>query len=204
MSLLALSLLTLIWLVAVYFFRHYRIWLPYYVVGSVGLAFLLIAISRDVLPIELFLKAYTGYSVDFFAHWVGVETRTFVDAPGVILVLVIPQEEGWTLVEIGVGCSGLLEEAVLVGLLGFYPSWSLRRRVSLISVGIALTFIGNLARVLFIVMTLHQLGKSSLFLAHSLFGRVLFFVVVIAIYWVVLTAPTMQQIRARLEARQSA
>ena len=204
MSLLTLSLLTLLWLAVVYFFRHYRIWLPYYVIGAVGLAFLLIAVSRDVLPTELFLKAYTGYSVDFFAQRFGIETRTFVDAPGVILVLVIPQEEGWTLVEIGVECSGLLEEAVLVGLLGFYPAWSLRKRFGLISAGLVLTFIGNLVRVLFIVVTLYALGKSSLFLAHSLFGRVFFFGVVIFIYWFVLTAPTMQQLRARLEARQSA
>ncbi|TMC49095.1 MAG: hypothetical protein E6J26_10480 [Chloroflexi bacterium] len=188
-----------LWLAVVFFFYHYRIWLPFYVLGAVGLAFLIIAVGRTVLPLEMLLEQFTAYHVHDIAQIFGVETRIFAASPGVILVLVIPQEQGWTLVDIGVECSGLLEEAVLVGLLAFYPSWSLGRRVGLISAGLVATYLGNLVRVLFIVLTLHEWGKDSLFLAHTLVGRVIFFLIVVGIYWAVLTGPTLTQIRSGLK-----
>ena len=193
-----------IWLAFVVFFYAYRIWLPYYAIGAVGLAFLVIAVGRSVLPLELLLEQFTAFNVHDVSKVFGVETRIFSASPGVILVLVIPQEQGWTLVDIGVECSGLLEEAVLVGLLSFYPAWSLGRRLSLIAAGLAATYVGNLVRVLFIVITLHQWGKDSLFLAHTLVGRVIFFVVVIAIYWAVLTGPTLRQLRTSLQYNRAA
>jgi exosortase family protein XrtG len=187
------------WLAVVYFFYRYRIWLPFYVIGAVGLAFLVIAVGRTLLPLETLLEQFTAFNVHDIAQVFGVETRIFAASPGVILVLVIPQTQGWTLVDIGVECSGLLEEAVLIGLLSFYPSWSLPRRIGLISAGVAATYLGNLVRVLFIVLTLHEWGKDSLFLAHTLVGRVIFFFIVVGIYWVVLTGPTLKQIRLNLQ-----
>ena len=193
-----------VWLAFVVFFYHYRIWLPYYALGAVGLAFLVIAVGRSVLPLELMLEQFTAFNVHDISRVFNVETRIFSASPGVILVLVIPQEQGWTLVDIGVECSGLLEEAVLIGLLTFYPGWSLGRRAGLIAFGLAATYLGNLVRVLFIVITLHEWGKDSLFLAHTLVGRVIFFIIVIAIYWAVLTGPTLTQLRTRLQYSRAA
>jgi exosortase family protein XrtG len=192
---------TALWAALTYFFYRNRIWLLYYVVGAVGLALLLIWSGRTVFPLELWLKQSAAYAVHFIAQWFGIETRIFESAPGTILVLVIPQSQGWTLVEIGVECSGLLEEAVLIGLASFYPGWGLPRRLGWLSLGIAATYLGNLLRILFIVMTLHFLGKDTLFLAHTLVGRVFFFFIVIAIYWAVFTQPTLRQLRATLQAR---
>ena len=50
-----------------------------------------------------------------------------------------------------------------------------------------------------IVLTLHEWGKDSLFLAHTLVGRVIFFLIVVGIYWAVLTGPTLTQIRSGLK-----
>lgn len=192
---------TAAWGALTYFFYRNRIWLVYYVVGAVGLALLVIWGGRGVFPLELWLKESAANAVHLIATGMGIETRIFSGAPGSILVLVIPQSQGWTLVEIGVECSGLLEEAVLIGLVSFYPGWSRRQRAGWLAVGAAATYVGNLARVLFIVVTLHYLGKDTLFLAHTLVGRVFFFLIVVAIYWVIFTQPTLRQIRAALQAR---
>lgn len=193
---------TIFWLAVVYFFYRHRIWLPFYVVGAVGLAFLIIFASRWLIPLEMTLERYTAYDVHDLANWFGVETRIFQEAPGAILVLVVPQEQGWVLLEVGIECSGLLEEAVLIGLLAFYPGWPLYRRLSLLSFGLIATYVGNLIRVLFIVFTLHYMGKDAIFLAHTLVGRILFFGIVVLIYWLVLTWPTLDQVRANLLHRQ--
>jgi exosortase family protein XrtG len=203
MTLAVLLVAAILWLAVVVFFRRHRIWLIYYVIGAVGLAFLLIAAGRSVIPAELLLKTWTAYNVHTIAGWVGVQTRIFTAAPGTILVLVIPQKQGWTMVEIGIECSGLLEEAVLIGLLGFYPGWRLMTRLGWLVVGSLATYAGNLIRVLFIVVTLHQLGKDSLFLAHTVIGRIIFFFFIVLIYWVVLTRPTLQRVRDNLLARQA-
>ncbi len=203
MTELTLAATTALWAAVTFFFYRNRIWLLYYVVGAVGLALLLIWSGRTVFPLELWLKESAAYCVHYIAQWAGIETRIFTGAPGTILVLVIPQTQGWTLVEIGVECSGLLEEAVLIGLTSFYPGWTWPRRLGWLTVGIALTYAGNLLRILFIVATLHFLGKDTLFLAHTLVGRVFFFFVVVAIYWVIFTQPTLKQIRATLQARMA-
>ncbi len=203
MTLTLLLLAAGLWLAAVLFFRRDHIWLAYYGVGAVGLAFLVIAAGRSVLPAELFLKGSTAYNVHTIAGWFGVETRIFTATPGSILVMVIPQRQGWTMVEIGIECSGLLEEAVLIGLLWFYPGWRLLPRLGWVTFGVLATYVGNLIRVLFIVMTLHAWGKASLFVAHTVIGRIIFFFFIVVIYWAVLTRPTLWQVRAHLLARQA-
>jgi len=200
---LSFLLVSLCWLAVVYFFYRHRIWLPFYVVGAVGLTLLIIWAGRWLIPLEMTLERYTAYNVHDLANWFGVETHIFQEAPGAILVLVIPQELGWVLLEVGIECSGLLEEAVLVGLLAFYPGWPLYRRLALLSFGLMATYAGNLIRVLFIVFTLHYMGKDAVFLAHTLVGRVIFFCIVVLIYWLVLTWPTLDLVRANLLHRQS-
>jgi exosortase family protein XrtG len=203
MTLLALAAPTALWAAATVFFYRHRIWLAFYVTGSVGLALLLVWAGRSVLPLETWLKEAAAVCVHAVTTWFGIETKTFTNAPGTLLVLVIPQSQGWTLVDIGVECSGLLELAVLFGLTTFYPGWTLRQRTGWMLLGLVATFFGNLLRILFIVVTLHYLGKDTLYLSHTVIGRVLFFAIVVAIYWGIFTQPTLRQVRANLLARQS-
>ena len=65
-------LAAMLWLAGVYFFYHYRIWLRFYVVGAVGLAFLIIAVGRTVLPLEMLLEQFTAYHVHDVAGLFGL------------------------------------------------------------------------------------------------------------------------------------
>ena len=47
MDIAVAAILSTLWLTLVLFFRLNRIWLPYYIVGSVGIAFLFIYIGRN-------------------------------------------------------------------------------------------------------------------------------------------------------------
>ncbi len=202
MAPLLLYLLTaLIWGAAVAFLHRYRIWLLFYTVGSVGLAFLLIVAGTRFVPLERGLEVTTAYAAHAISQALGIPTRVFEAAPGNILVWVVVQEPGWTVVRVDLECSGLLEMSVLSGLLLFYPAWSLWRRLGLTMLGWVATYMANIARVVVIILILHSFGKRSIFVAHTIVGRAVFFALVAGLYWVVFTRGTLSTLAERLDER---
>ncbi len=198
-----------LWLLVLLFFRSHRNWLPFYVIGSVGLAFALIAVARQSIPIEVLnlqtfsledlLKSITASAVHGIATLVNVETRTFSAVPGSLMVLVVPQGMGWTVLNIGVESSGVLEMAVLAGMVGFYPGWSLKKRIGAIGAGVLATYVANVVRITFIAGSLHWGGKDLLFISHTVLGRAMFFVMVVAIFWFILSLPTLRTIHGKIQ-----
>lgn len=198
MDIVIAAVLSTIWLLAVLFFRLNRIWLPYYIVGAVGLAFLFIYVGRNT-PIEPALQTAVASGVHFVAQIVNIPTDTFDEAPGALMVLVVSQDIGWTMLQVTVESSGLLESGVVFGMLMFYPAWSTRRRLSYVALALLLTYAANIIRLLVIVATLHFFGKDSLLISHTIIGRAVFFIGVIGIYWFLLTRPTLSAVRAKLD-----
>ncbi len=192
------AILSTLWLLAVLFFRLNRIWLPYYIIGSVGMAFLFIYIGRNT-GIEPALQTAVAQGVHVVTEILGIPTDTFDSAPGALLVLVISQDIGWTMLQVTVESSGLLESGVVFGMLSFYPAWSMRRRAAYLVVALVLTYLANIIRLLVIVAALHYLGKDSLLVSHTIIGRAVFFVGVIFIYWFLLTRPTLDAVRKKLD-----
>lgn len=197
MDVVLAAVLSTLWLLAVLFFRLNRIWLPYYVIGSVGLAFLSIYIGRNT-PIEPALQTAVANGVHVVAQLTGIPTSTFNSAPGALLVLVISQDIGWTMLQVTVESSGLLESGIVLGMLMFYPAWSIRKRALFVTVALLLTYAANIIRLMVIVGTLHFAGKDSLLVSHTIIGRAVFFIAVIAIYWFLLTRPTLGTVRQKL------
>ncbi len=191
--------LFLLWIAGLVFLRHYRIWLLYYALGAIGAAYW-ISLAAHATPLETALAQSVAWVVNRVTNTIGVPTRIFHNAPEVLLVLVITQDIGWTMLHIGVESSGLLEMSVLFSLLVFYPSRSWKHKVGLIIAGLLLTWLANILRVLVIVVMLNRLGKAVLFLAHTLIGRTLFFFLTVGIYWLLLTRPAMRLITRRYQA----
>jgi len=182
----------------VLFFRANRIWLPFYILGSVGLAFILIFAGRAT-PIEPWLQQGVAAGVHAVSMAIHIPTQIFRAAPGAVLVLVISQDVGWTMLQVTVESSGLLESGVISGMLMFYPGWSLKKRTYLTLGALAATYVANIVRLMFIVVTLHFVGKNSLLFSHTIIGRAVFFVIVIGIYWFLMTRPTLRSVRSKLD-----
>jgi len=192
-----LALLVAAWGVVVAFLRYYRVWLLYYVIATVGLVYFLIIILGGHLGVEPYLAHSVAYAVHKVAALFNIPTRIFENAPGALLVLVVVQSVGWTVLQIGVESSGLLEISVLVSLLCFYPLWSIHRRAGFILVGGMAIWIANILRMLLIVVLLHLVGKEALFFAHTIVGRVVFFFLTIVIFWYLFTNATIRVIQSK-------
>ena len=186
------------WLMAVLFFRANRIWLPYYVIGAVGLALGIIFIGRATF-IEAGLQQAVAAGVHAVSGLTPVPTQVFQSAPGAIMVLVVDQSVGWTMLQITVESSGLLETGVISGMLMFYPGWSLRRRTGYAVIAILATYVANIIRLMVIVIVIHYGGKDTLLVSHTILGRAVFFIGVIIIYWYLLSRPTLRTIRGKLD-----
>lgn len=197
MNYFLIVLLFISWLAVVVFLRRTRIWLLFYVVGAVGCAYWLVLVFSNLLGLEPFLAHSVAWMVHITSNLLGIPTRIFEGAPGVLLVLVIYQDIGWTVLQVGLESSGLLEITVLVSLLLFYPGLSLFHRLRLILLGGIAMWIANILRMLVIVVMLNQFGKEALVLAHMYVGKAVFFVLVILIFWFIITRPTLNHLRRR-------
>jgi exosortase family protein XrtG len=149
------------------------------------------------LGLEPLLAHSVAWMVHITSNLLGIPTRIFEGAPGVLLVLVIYQDIGWTVLQVGLESSGMLEITVLVSLLLFYPGWTLFHRLRLILFGGIAMWVANILRMLVIVVMLNQFGKEALVLAHMYVGKAVFFVLVILIFWFIITRPTLKQLQKR-------
>lgn len=188
----------LLWILSLVFFKSHRNWLPYYLVGSVGLTISSIAISRTIIPVEELLKRALTTIVHDLGNFVSLETRLIDEVPGALMVLVIPQIDGWTVFNVGVESSGLLEMSVMIGIVGFYPGWTPRRRFFAALLGLTATFVANIARIMFIAFMLQNVGKDALFISHTVLGRMIFAVLVLGIFWYVLSIGTLNVLSSRI------
>lgn len=195
------GLLLTAWLAAVVFFRLHRIWLLYYTVGSVGFAVSTVLLGKGPLPFDYYLRQFTGFNVNQVAGFFGIPTQIFETAPGTLLIMVISQDIGWTVLDINIECSGLLELSIFAGLMLFYPAWSFPHRLIWTTIGLVATYLINIVRVMLIVAILHYVGKDSLFIAHTIAGRAVFFFMMVFIYWFFITRPTIFLARKQLAER---
>jgi len=183
----------------VVFFRVRRMWLPYYVTAAAGFTLLFLTAARGTV-VEQLLESVTAQHAHDIAATLGIPTLVFKNAPGTLLVLVVVGRVGWTVIEVGIECSGLLELAAFAGLLLFYPGLGGLRRGWLLAVGLAATYVVNILRLLLIISFLHWGGKNVIFLAHTVIGRGVFFILIVAVYWFIFTRAALKNVKQRVEA----
>lgn len=193
-----LLLATTGWAALTWFFRRAGAWLPYYVLGAAGGALILVVASREVLPLEYWLRWSTAHSVNVLARPLGIFTQVDRSDPGALLVLGVRHDNQWTRLSIGLESSGLLECAALLGLLIFFPARRSFRRAAVVIGALAATFAANVLRILLIVFVVAYAGQGGLNFAHVVLGRLVFFVLAILIYWFAITRPTLRIVAARL------
>lgn len=183
----------LIWLLVVALLRRHRIWLFYYIWGSVGFTLIIVLLLRGSF-VEQWMEYHTGLVLHHLLGFLDIRTYVFERAYGVLLVL-IEVDNSWTTVDIDIESSSLLEMCIFLGLLLFYPAYPLTRRVLFSMAGIALIYGINILRLLVIISVIHWGGRSMIFVAHTLLGRIIFFLFIIALYWHFFTKPSLKIVR---------
>lgn len=113
--------------------------------------------------------------------------------------VIVPDPTGWSVLNIGVECSALIEAFIFAGLLMFYPRFSTGQRIGRLLIGLSATYLINLVRMAVILGMIHWLGKGAAPLAHAIVARLIFFLGIVVVYWNLLTLPTLRIVRRELE-----
>lgn len=188
-SLLIITIIALpFYVLGIYFFRRHRRWLFYYVFGAFGFT-LLAALIMRVSGLEEILTGAEVFQTNIVANLLGIPSEAMT-----LGRLKLDVDGGWSILQITVECSAVLEMGALAGLLIFYPAFTLGQKIVKVTVGVVLTYLTNIARILIILAIDYFFGINYVFVAHAAIGRIFFFVCVIAIFWFLITKPTVVSI----------
>ncbi|KRO00089.1 exosortase [Companilactobacillus kimchiensis] len=157
-----------------------------FIVGSIGFFFILMALS-------------TPYWIWFFTHAViygvaGIGNLTHICQvlPEYGIVYIINSMEPVTMT-IDYECSGIIETMAFIGLLAFYPTYSRKEKVFYIILGTLWIYLSNVIRLLIVVIIVHLGGGSVYYLAHTIIGRIVFYLLIIMLYYNVFTYSSLSQ-----------
>lgn len=183
---------TLLWAVAAFALQRARRWLLFYLTGGLGFV-LVVLFWASALGFDTALEALEARQAVGIANLTGI-ALSLLGKTG----LAIPNHTGWAVFDVGIECSALLEMSAIIGLVAFYPAFSTGRKLSSALIGTAVTYAVNIARIMLIVVLINSFGTDWVFAAHAVFGRILFFIGTVALYWWLITRPTMSWIGASL------
>lgn len=187
----------LIWLGITAFFYRQRIWLFYYIWGAVGLSCLLILLFRGSF-VEYQLERLTSLILYYLLNYLHILTYIFDKAPGTLLVL-IKMDTSWTTIDIDIENSALMEICIICGLIIFYPAYSKTKRLITTLGGALCVYLANLIRLAVVIVAIHQGGRNMSFIAHTVLGRLVFFILIVAIYWQLITKPSLTKIKEQIK-----
>jgi exosortase family protein XrtG len=183
----------IVWGVTTVTMLRLRRWLLFYLIGAFGFV-LLLAFAAGAFNFDTILETIEARQVVTIATALGMGIDQLGGSG-----LAIPNHTGWAVFDIGIECSALLEMAAVVGLTIFYPAFRRTRRVGYAVTGVAVTYTANILRILLIVAIINWFGTSWVFAAHAVFGRILFFTITVALYWFIMTRPTIGRTAALVE-----
>ena len=179
MKILVLALFVL-WIYLLSVLRRGKLTFWGFCLGSVGLFFFLmiwvqpivtVPLTRAITAVSGIVGQLTGLYDSFFQY-----SLLFIHSGGESISLFIDYE-----------CSGIIEIMAFVSLLWFFPIYRFYEKIVVTIAGIFYIFLANVIRIFVICVLIRIWGNDIYFLAHTVFGRVIFYALSIALYFYVFT-----------------
>ena len=153
-----------------------------YLLGSCGIFLILLILVRPwlVLPLARLIAAIAG----IFGKVTG-----FYQAYYRYGVIFIESLNGAITVNIDLECSGFIEISAFISLLAFYGIYNIPERIYIGVVGTLYTMLTNALRIAVICTMIHFLGTDYYYVAHTIVGRIVFYVLQVILYVFIFTKP---------------
>ncbi len=171
--------------------RHWQLLL--YIWGVFGFIFLFIHLAI-LQQWHIAFASLEAQHVQTLLSPFGIHLQ-FIDAT----TFLVPDSSGWSGLNIGIECSTIIEMAIFVGLVLFYPKLPARKRWLSLTVGVAGTYLLNVLRIVIIVLMIVIWGKPAVPIAHTVVGRLVYFIGVVGLFWFLLTKPTLHIVKRNIE-----
>lgn len=153
-----------------------------YLLGSCGIFLILLILVRPwlVLPLARLIAAIAG----IFGKVTG-----FYQAYYRYGVIFIESLNGAITVNIDLECSGFIEISAFISLLAFYGIYNIPERIYIGAIGTLYTMLTNALRIAVICTMIHFLGTDYYYVAHTVVGRIVFYVLQVILYFYIFTKP---------------
>ena len=153
-----------------------------YLLGSCGIFLIRLILVRPwlVLPLARLIAAIAG----IFGKVTG-----FYQAYYRYGVIFIESLNGAITVNIDLECSGFIEISAFISLLAFYGIYNIPERIYIGVVGTLYTMLTNALRIAVICTMIHFLGTDYYYVAHTIVGRIVFYVLQVILYFFIFTKP---------------
>lgn len=171
-----------IWLYVLSVLTRAKLQFWHFIVGAFGLFLLLMFFVRPWATEPL------AQAVAAIAGVVGWVTHTF-EAYFLFGVVFIDSASGAITLQIDFECSGIIEILAYVSLLTFFQVYSRKERLLVGILGTLYIILANALRIIVISEMIFFGGPDVYYVAHSLVGRVVFYVLTILLYFFVFTKP---------------
>lgn len=169
-----------IWIYLLTVLKRAKLSFFYFFCGCVGMFVFMLFWLQPLLtlPMTKLVAVVSG----FFGELTGVADSYFENA-----MLFIQNKESSIVLYIDYECSGMIEIMVFTSLLWFFPVYNFAEKVIVNILGIVWVFVSNIIRILSICTLVYFFGNDIYFLAHTILGRVIFYVLSILLYFFVFT-----------------
>lgn len=151
-----------------------------FLIGAVGFFFFgmyfltpifLKPVANAVAAVAGILGDITGYFKAFYEY-----SLIFVSRSSSFISFYIDYE-----------CSGIIEILAFSSLLWFFPLYDISEKIALTLLGMAWIFFANVLRIFVICILIYYFGNNVFYFAHTVFGRILFYVLSVVMYFYVFT-----------------
>lgn len=169
-----------IWIYVLYTMKRCSMGVWYFILGSVGLfVFLMILVEPHVVdPLERMVTTVTGY----FGAVTGVFDSYFDCG-----ILFIQHGNQSLSLYVDFECSGIIEIMAYISLLWFFWVYKTYEKIFLSVIGVVTIFFSNVIRIYVICFMIRSLGSDWYFTAHTIVGRIIFYVLTVLLYYYVFT-----------------
>jgi len=176
-----LILLFIVWIYILSIFKRKKLAYFSFLFGSVGMFVFLFVILYPLLtmPLTKFVCDLTGI--------IGNATGIFKAYSSYGILFIENIEAGPVSLYIDFECAGLVENLVFLSLLTFFPAYKWFEKIWIGIVGVLAVMSANVLRLTVICIMIHMWGNDVYYLAHTIVGRLLFYLLSISLYFYVFT-----------------
>ena len=171
-----------VWIYLLSVFYRGKMGFFYFIFGSIGSFFFLMLYLKPILmPVLVQLvTSVTG----ILGRGTGL-FEAYRDYS--ILFIESPKDGGALSLYIDFECSGIIEILVFISLLAFFQVYGIWQRIVIGAIGCVVIFFSNVTRIFIICVMIRLWGNEVYFLAHTLIGRIVFYIFAVLLYYFVFT-----------------
>lgn len=172
--------LMIIWVYVLSIFKRRKQGFFYFITGSVGL------FCFSFVILEPILTASLARLVCYLTGKVGEITGKFT-AYASYGILFIENSDGPVSLYVDFECAGLVEILVFLSLLVFFQAYKWYEKILVGGLGFVGIMSANVLRLTVICMMIHVYGNDIYYMAHTIVGRLIFYLLAITMYFYVFT-----------------